>query len=132
MLKRLLDRYHDHRRGYLAVDSKTPPEAWIGADPGSAVDPVGLVRAGNQKDQPDARVLHQILEAVYPIVAPPVRDQQCAAVILDLDKTRLVAFGGAVEPFTAAGCQDKKGRSGDEGASCRIDVIDLFSEDAFR
>src|SRR5919198_5246990 len=53
MLERLLDRNHDHRRRLLAIDSKTSPEAGIDADPGSAIDPIGLVRARDQKDQPD-------------------------------------------------------------------------------
>src|SRR6185503_9903871 len=45
MLERVLDRNHDHRRGLLAVDSKTPLEGGIGADPCSTIDPIGLVRA---------------------------------------------------------------------------------------
>src|SRR4029077_1012358 len=130
MLERLLDRNHDHGRGLLAIDSETPLEDRIDADPAPAVDPVRLVGAGDQEDQPDARVLHEVLEAVYPIVATPVWDQQCAAIILDLDEARLVAFGRAVEPVAAPCRQDKKWRGGDEGASHRIDVIDFFLKDA--
>jgi len=108
MLERLLDCNHNHGRGLLAIDRETPLEDWIDADPGPAIDPVRLVRAGDQEDQPDARVLHEVLEAVYPIVAAPVRNQQCAAIILDLDEAGLVAFGRAVEPVAAPCRQDKK------------------------
>src|SRR5215468_10441962 len=54
MLERLLDRDHDHRRRFLAVDREAALEGRIGADPASPVDPVGLVRSGDEKDQPDA------------------------------------------------------------------------------
>ena len=35
-------------------------------------------------------------------VATPVGDQQCAAVVVDLDEARLVALGRAVEPLACA------------------------------
>ena len=60
----------------------------------------------------------------------PIGDQQCAAVILDLDEARLVPLGRAVEPLAAPCRQDKKRRGGNEGTSHRIDVVDLFPEDA--
>src|SRR6516164_4862622 len=50
MLERLFDGNYDHRRRLLAVDDEAPLEDGIDADPGSAVDPIGLVRAGNQED----------------------------------------------------------------------------------
>jgi hypothetical protein len=65
-----------------------------------------------------------------PIVAAPVGDQQCAAVVLDLDEARLVALWRTVEPAAAPCRQDKKWRGGDEGTSHRIDVVDFFPEDA--
>jgi len=132
MLERLLDRNHDDRRGLLALDSKPPFEAGINANPGSAVDPIGLVRAGNQKDEPDARVFHQVLEAVDPIIATAVRDQQRATVVLDMDKARLVTLGRAVEPLAASRRQNKKWRGSYESTPCRIDMVDLFPEDALR
>ena len=93
----LVDRDHNHCLGLLAVDSKTLLQDRIDTDPGPPVDPIGFVRPGDQEDQCDARVLHHVFDAVDPIVAAPVRDQQCAAVVLDLDEARLVAFGLAVE-----------------------------------
>jgi hypothetical protein len=75
-------------------------------------------------------VLHHVLDAVDLIVAAPVGDQQCAAVVLDLDEARLVALGRAVEPLAAPCRQDKKRRGGDEGTSHRIDVVDLSSASA--
>ena len=111
MLERLLYRNHDHRSGLLPIDSETPLEDWVDADPGPAVDPVGLVRAGDQEDQSDARVLHEILQTIYSIVATSVGDQQCAAVVGDLNEARLVAFGRAVEPMAAPCRQDKKWRA---------------------
>jgi hypothetical protein len=54
---------------------------------------------GDQEDQCDARVLQHVLDAVDPIVAAAVRNQQCAAAVLDLDEARLVALGRAVEPW---------------------------------
>src|ERR1700730_13390930 len=61
VLECLLDRNHDHRRGLFAVDSKTPLEDWIDADPGPAVNPIGLVCTGDQENQSDARILHKVL-----------------------------------------------------------------------
>src|SRR5712691_7279523 len=52
MLERLLDRNHDHRRGLLAVNSESPLDDRIDADPGPTIDPISLVRAGDQEDQP--------------------------------------------------------------------------------
>ena len=112
------------------VDSKTSLQDRVDADPGPTVDPICFVRPGNQEDQCDARVLDHVLDAVDPIVAAPVGDQQCAAVVVDLDEARLVALGRAVEPLAAPCRQDKKWRGGDEGTSHRIDVVDLFPEDA--
>src|SRR5580704_15674115 len=130
MLEGLFDRNHDHRRRLLTVDSKTPLQGRIDADPGPTVDPICFVRPGNQEDQCDARVLHHVLDAVDPIVPAPIGDQQCATVILDLDEARLIPLGRAVEPLAAPCRQDKKRRGGDEGTSHRIDVVDLFPEDA--
>src|SRR5260370_34978286 len=131
MLEGLFDRNHDHRRGFFAVDSKTLLQDWIDADPGPPVDPICFVRPGDQENQCDARVLHHVLDAVDPIVAAPVGDQQCAAVVLDLDEAGLVTLGRAVEPVATSCRQDKKVRTGDEGTSHRIDVVDLFPQDAF-
>ncbi len=114
MLERLSDRNQDHRRRLLAVDSKTPLQDRIDTDPGPTVDPICLVRPGDQEDQGDARVLDHVLDAVDPIVAAPVGDQQCAAVVLNLDEARLVALGRAVEPVAAPCRQDEKWRGGDE------------------
>jgi hypothetical protein len=75
-------------------------------------------------------VLHHVLDAVDLIVSAPVGDQQCAADVLDLDEARLVALGRAVESIGASRRQDKKWRGGDEGTPHRIDVVDLFPEDA--
>src|SRR5580704_16110879 len=47
----------------------------------------------------DARVLHHVLDAVDPIVAAPVGDQQCVAVVLDLDEARLVTLGEQSSPW---------------------------------
>ena len=124
------DPNHDYGRRLLAVDSKTLPQDRIDADPGPTVDAICFIRPGDQEDQCDARVLHYVLDAVDPIVAAPVGYQQCAAVVLDLDEARLVAFGRAVEPLAAPCRQDKKWRGGDEGTSHRIDMVDLFPEDA--
>jgi hypothetical protein len=44
-------------------------DAQFDADPGPTVDPIGLVRPGDQEDQRDARVLHHVLDAVDTIVA---------------------------------------------------------------
>jgi hypothetical protein len=63
MLEGLFDRNHDYRRRLLAVDSKTPLQDRIDADPGPTVDPIGFVRPGDQEDQCDARVLHHVLDA---------------------------------------------------------------------
>ena len=130
MLERLLDCNHDHRRGLLAIDGKTPLQGRIHADPGPTVDPICFVRPGDQENQCDARVLHHVLDAVDPIVSAPVGNQQRAAVVLDLDETRLVALRRAIEPVAASCRQDKKRRGGDEGMSRRIDVVDLLPEDA--
>jgi len=132
MLERLLDRDHDYGRRLFAVDGETLPERGIGADPRPAVDPIGLVGTGDQKDQPDAGVLDEVFEAVDPIVASTVGDQQGAALILDLNKARLVAFRRAIEPLVAAGCEDEKRRGGDEGTSRRVDVVDFLFQDALR
>ena len=56
------------------------------------IDPIGLVCAGNQEDQPDTRVFYQVLQAIDPVVADPGRvlsapDQQpqpTAVAILEL------------------------------------------------
>jgi hypothetical protein len=99
MLEGLFDRNHDHRRRLLAVDSKTLLQDRIDADPGPTVDPICFVRPGDQEDQCDARVLHHVLDAVDPIVAAPVGDQQCVAVVLDLDEARLVTLGEQSSPW---------------------------------
>jgi hypothetical protein len=51
MLERLLDGNYDHRRRLLAVDDEAPPEDGIDADPGSAVNPIGLVRNPDKTGQ---------------------------------------------------------------------------------
>src|SRR5438477_12422377 len=48
MLEGLFDRNHDHRRGLLAIDSKTPLQDRIDANPGLTVDPICFVRPGDQ------------------------------------------------------------------------------------
>jgi len=84
---------------------------------------------GTRKISATARVLDHVLDTVDPIVAAPIGDQQCAAVILDLDEARLVALGRTVEPVTASCRQDKKRGRRDEGTSHRIDVVDFLPED---
>jgi hypothetical protein len=87
MLERLLDRDHNHRRGLLAIDGETPPEDRVGADPGAPVDPIGLVRSGDEKDQPEAGILDEVLEAVEAIVAARGQGSTRSGRILDLDET---------------------------------------------
>src|SRR2546423_667721 len=106
MLESLLNHNHDHRRRLLSVHSKTLLQGRIDAHPGPAVNPISFVRAGNEEDQRDAWVLDQVFDAVYAIVAAPIGDQQCSAVVLDLYEARLVALGRAVEPVAASCRQD--------------------------
>src|SRR5579862_3140264 len=129
MLEGLFHRYDDHRSWLLAVDGKTPLQVRIDADSRPAIHPEGLVRAWRQEDQPDALVLDEILQAVDPVVARPVGDEQRAAVILNLDESRFVALGRAVEPLLPSGGEDEEGRSGDEGATLRVDVVELLRND---
>ena len=56
--KRLFDGHNHHCRGLLAVDREAVPEVRIRADPSASVHRVGLVHAGHEEDQPNARVLN--------------------------------------------------------------------------
>src|SRR5439155_21059445 len=106
--ERLLDRENDNRCRLFAVDRETALEGRIGADPGAPIDPVGFVRSGDEKDQPDAGILDEVLEAVEAIIAAAVGDQQGAAAILDLDKAGGVALGRTIESLAASRRQDQK------------------------
>jgi hypothetical protein len=125
--ERLLDRDYDHRCRLPIVHSETPPQGRINADPGLAADPISLVRTRNQEYQPNARVFHEVLQTVDPIVAPAIGDQQCAAIVLDLNEAGLVALGRAVEPLATCRRQHQKWRGGNESAPHRINVVDLFT-----
>src|SRR5579863_2804020 len=132
MLKGLLDGHDDHGPRLLAVDREAPFQRGIDADARPPVHAEGLARAWHQKDQPDARILDEVLHAVDPIVAPAIRDQQGSAIILDLDEAGLVAFGRAVEPRLASGRKHEKGRGGDEGPTWRVDMVEFLLNHALR
>ena len=132
MRERLLDRDYDDRRRLLTFDRKPAPNPRIGTDLGAAVDAVGLVGARDEENQPDARVLDDVLQAVQPIVAATIGDQQGAAVVRHLDETGLVALGRAIEPRFAARRQHQKRRGRDEGPPQRIDVVELLLQHALQ
>src|SRR6516164_7033945 len=82
--------------------------------------------AWHQEQKADLRIGDYIVEAVDPVVAGSIRHQKRASP-LDSNETRWIAARGRVRPACGV-CrrQDKEGRTLDEGASMRIDVIEVL------
>src|SRR5262245_5685665 len=108
MLKRLLDRHNHHRRRVLAIDGEAPPEVHIHTDPRASVDAVRLVRAWHKEDQRNARVLKNVFEPVDPVIAAPVRDVQCAAIISNFDEAGSIALWRAIQTLSVSGGENQK------------------------
>src|SRR6185312_16019807 len=130
MLESLLDGDDDDAARLLAVDGEALFQRRIDADRGAAIDAIGLVGAGSEEDDPDLRILEKVLHPVDAVVAGPVGNEQGLAVVLDLDKARRIALGRAIEAMRSAGREHEKGRGRDEGAAQRVDMVDLFVDDA--
>ena len=92
MLKCLFDRYDRHRRRFLAIDSEAPLEIRICADSRTSAHTIRLVRARYKEDQRDAWILSNVLEPINPIIASPVWDKQCPAVVGNLYEAGSIAL----------------------------------------
>ena len=84
-----------------------PPMAKLAISSGSieidraAVHPQGLADTGNEEQQRDARIAHDVAQAIDTVVAGAVRDGE-RLVVEDAHKAGRVAFGRAIEPFRPA------------------------------
>ena len=117
-----LNRDHEHAFRHLAVHGEAFRQLRIGRNDGAAVDPHGFADAGNEKQQRDARVAHEVAQRIDAIVAATVGDDE-GVCVEHPDKTRRVAARRAVEPLgPACGHHAERSRL-DQLAVLRRDLI---------
>ena len=91
-------------------------------------DTHGFADAGNKKQQRDARIAHQIAQAVDSVVAAPIGYQQ--SVLVDHpDETRRIAARRTIEALGTARRQHHERRGFDQLAIFRRDVIGFLDDD---
>ena len=115
------------QRGVFPSSTKLCAQFGIGRDRGAADDAHGLAHAGNEKQQRDARIAHQIAQAVDAIVAAAIGDQQ-RLLVAHAHEAGRIAARRAIETFGPAGREHDKGRGLDQRAILRADVVDLFDQ----
>ena len=130
MMKCFFDCHDHHGRRFLGVDAELLFDPRVHCDPSAAVHPIGLVCAGDEEDQPDARVFNEVLETVDLIVAASVGDEQRSTVIRDRHEARSIALGRAVKALPASSGENQKWRRRDEGAASPVDVVELVIDDS--
>src|SRR5262245_62022454 len=126
MLKCLFDRYDHHSRRFLAIYSEASLHVRACANSYASVHTIRLVGARHKEDQRDTRVLKNVFEPVDPIIATPVWDKQCAAVIRNLHEAGPIALWRAIEPPSASSREHQKWRGCNERAACGVHIVQVF------
>ena len=102
--------------------AKVSVQLRIGRDLGAADDAHRLADAGDEEQQRDARIAHQVAQAVDAIVAAAVGDEQ--RVLVDhAHEARRIAARRAVEAFRPAGRQHQNGAASISLRYCGGDVV---------
>ena len=117
----------EHAARQLAVDREALHQFGIDRDRGAAIHAQGLAHAGNQKQQRDARIAHDVAEAVDAVVARPVGNRD-GLIVEDAHKAARVALGRAVEPLRSAGRHRHERRRFDQFAVAAVDVVDFLDD----
>ena len=94
---------------------------------GATVDAHGLAHAGDEKQQRDARIAHEIAQGVDAIVAAAVGNDD-RMLIHDAHKTGRIAARRTIETFGAAGRQHAERRRVDQLAVLRRDPVGLLED----
>ena len=121
MQEALLDLDADRHLGPLPLHLQPGQDLLVADDAGAAVDAQGVLAAGDQEDQPEVRVLHDVGEAIDAVVADPVRDRE-VGVVQDHHEAGRVALGGDVAAARRTrGGDQHEGGPGDERAGVRVE-----------
>ena len=128
----LLHLHLNHQLGAEMVAGKQRRVMRLVTQLRPAIDAQGFIKAGHHEEQAQARVVQQIAQAVEPVVAARVGDEQ-GACICRFDKTRLAATRrgiqqGAVVPARG---QHHIGRQGDKAQAVTVQLGLLLEQGAF-
>ncbi len=127
LIEHLLDRDHDHAAGRLAVDHEAREQVRIDRERGAAHHPDGLADAGDQEQEGDARIAHDVAQAVDAVVAAAVGHHQGLSVAPPARSPARRRAASNRGP-RARGRERKERRRLDEGAVVIADVIDLLGD----
>src|SRR5688572_9913321 len=117
--------HHQHRARQLALDAEALQQLRVGANLGAAVDAQRLADARHQEQERHAGVGDDVFQAVHPVVAAPVGDQQ-RFLVIDHDEAGHVAARRGVHAVRAAGGEHEEGRDRDQLLVVRMEVVDLL------
>src|SRR3974390_1117557 len=115
---------HDGAR-QLAADRKTLQQSGIDRDCRAPVHTQGLADAGNEEQQRNARIAHEVAHAVDAVVAGAIGNGECL-LVEDADEAGRIALRRAVEPLRAAGRDCDERRGFDQLGIGRRDLLDLL------
>ena len=95
----------------------------VGGDLGPAVDPQGLVDAGDHEQQAGLGVGHHVAERIDPLVAAPIRDQQRPVVEHRHEARRVAAWRGIDPALGVRRRQHQEGRQRDEPPAVLVERL---------
>ena len=121
---RLVDRHDDRDPRRLPVDGNAPAQVGIRDELGGAVDAQCLVEAGDEEQQRNVRIGHEVLERVEAVVARQVGPRQ-SVFVENLHEPRRSTLGRSVAHAVGiGGRQHEERRLGDEVRAVDIEVVD--------
>src|SRR5262245_48589890 len=113
--------------GQFSANHKALHQVGIDRDRSAAVHTEGFTDAGNEKQERDTRIAHDVAETVDAIVAWSVGNRECF-LIENSHKTWAIAFRRAIQTFGPR-CGDRYKRSSfDQPSVAIIEVIDFLDD----
>ena len=126
MGKHLLDVNDDRQFWQFAFEGHALQQFIVSHQLDFAVDPEGIIHAGNHEDQAYLRVLNHVSERIQPIIARQIGNGN-RLIIQHPNKTGVISLRGNVATtFGVGGAEQNKWAFFDDGAAMNIQPIDLL------